>query len=191
MSEPAEEISGLTAVGDIRTATPQFSQLVTEHVNAVWRALRRLGVPTAEVDDATQQVFLIANEKLDHIQPGRERSFLLGVASRVASHARRSAQRREAAQQRLSESPPEAAPDPEHLTQRLQARDLLDRVLDRMPPEVRAVFVLFELEELSINEVARTLELPRGTVASRLRRARTLFQEKARILKDARPEGRH
>ena len=167
------------------TAVPiAFDKLVSEHLDFVWRSLRRFGVPPAEVDDATQQVFLVANDKLTSIRAGSERSFLIAVATRVASHARRSNVRREAARQRFSESPTAAteAPSPEHLMQRLEARDLLDRVLDQMPAELRSVFVLFELEELSIDEVAGLLSLPRGTVATRLRRARVVFREEATAL---------
>jgi RNA polymerase sigma-70 factor (ECF subfamily) len=101
---------------------------------------------------------------------------------RVASHARRATQRRELGEQRWSSSPRESTPDPEQLTQQLQARALLDRVLDAMPQDLRAVFVLFELEELSIDQIAHLLVLPRGTVASRLRRAREVFHEQARLL---------
>jgi RNA polymerase sigma-70 factor (ECF subfamily) len=164
-----------------------FSSLVRENVDFVWRTLRRYGVTEADVDDATQQVFLVANDKIDNIRAGSERAFLLAVAARVASHARRSSQRRLAAEQRLSEhqqteGPPVSPIDPEHLTLRLQARELLDRVLDDMPDNMRSVFVLFELEELKIAEVAELLALPRGTVATRLRKARELFQKGARRL---------
>jgi RNA polymerase sigma-70 factor (ECF subfamily) len=164
-------------------ATPlELRQLVADHLDFVWRSLRRFGVPPADVDDATQQVFLIANEKLPRINPGSERSFLVGVATRVASHVRRSYHRREAAELRLSVNPLEGTPNPEELTQRLEARTLLDQVLDAMPEELRAVFVLFELEELSIDQTASLLLLPRGTVATRLRRAREVFHEQAKLV---------
>jgi RNA polymerase sigma-70 factor, ECF subfamily len=170
---------------EIRPAHPlALHQLVTEHLDFVWRSLRRFGVPAADVDDATQQVFLIVNEKLAKIQPGSERSFLVGVATRVASHARRAYNRREVAQQKLSTNPREVGLDPEQLTERLEARELLDRVLDAMPHDLRAVFVLFELEELSIDQVARLLAIPRGTVATRLRRARDVFHEQAKLVYD-------
>jgi RNA polymerase sigma-70 factor (ECF subfamily) len=55
-------------------------------------------------------------------------------------------------------------------------------VLDRMPEELRAVFVLFELEELSVDEIARLLTLPRGTAATRLRRSREVFHESAKAV---------
>jgi RNA polymerase sigma-70 factor (ECF subfamily) len=133
------------------------------------------------VDDATQRVFLVANEKLASIRPGSERSFLVAVARRVASHTRRANQRREAAHQRFFETQP-VAPATEGHARRTEARDLLDRVLDKMPDDLRSVFVLFELEELTIDEVAAALSLPRGTVATRLMRARMVFLERAKSL---------
>src|SRR6188508_40322 len=64
--------------------------LVAAHADFVWRSLRRLGVPAASADDATQQVFLVAQSKLPQIVEGRERGFLFGVAMNVAAHVRRS-----------------------------------------------------------------------------------------------------
>ena len=66
----------------------------------------------------------------------------------------------------------------EQLLERRQARALLDRLLDEMLEELRVVFVLFELEELSIKEIAELCEIPVGTVASRLRRARDDFEQR-------------
>jgi RNA polymerase sigma-70 factor, ECF subfamily len=181
-SEHEEEVLEAAAPQAGSAKPGVLRQLVSEHLDFVWRSLRRFGVPPADVDDAAQQVFLIANSKLDKIQRGSERSFLVGVATRVASHARRSYHRREAAEQRLSTNPREVSLDPEELTQRLEARELLDRVLDCMPPDLRSVFVLFELEELSIDQVATLLGIPRGTVATRLRRAREVFHTQAKLV---------
>jgi RNA polymerase sigma-70 factor (ECF subfamily) len=163
--------------------------LLAEHLDFVWRSLRRFGVREADVDDATQRVFLIANEKLACIESGRERAFLVGIAARIASHARRGYRRRDVAEQRMSTIPQAEVPDPEELTQRLEARELLDRVLDRMPVELRMVFVLFELEELSVDDIARSLGLPRGTAATRLRRSREVFHECAREIAKGRTNG--
>lgn len=158
----------------------RFDRLVVENIDFVWRILRRYGVPEPEVDDSTQQVFLVVNQKLSRILPGSERAFLLAVAGRVASHAQRAARRRAAAQQRYSQS--RGAGSINHgYTDRLEARDLLDRVLEDMPTEVRYVFVLFELEGFTVDEVAKLLELPRGTVASRIKRGRSLFQRGVRL----------
>jgi RNA polymerase sigma-70 factor (ECF subfamily) len=160
-----------------------LAALVSAHLPFVWRSLRRFGVPPADVDDAAQQVFLIAREKLASIKAGSERAFLTAVALRVAAHARRAIQRRDAAHQRFLEYQ-FAATAPEGMAQRIEARELLDRVLDRMPADLRSVFVLFELEELTIDEVAELLGLPRGTVATRLRRARMVFNDAASSMED-------
>ena len=163
-------------------------QLVGDHLDFIWRSLRRFGVAEADADDAAQQVFVIANKKLAQIVRGKERSFLIAIAMRVASHARRAHRRRGVAEQELSVNPRASNPDPEELAQRIEARALLDRVLDEMPDDLRAVFVLFELEELSIDEIAALLHLPRGTASSRLRRAREVFRARAARL-DAKSQG--
>ncbi|MDX2091773.1 MAG: sigma-70 family RNA polymerase sigma factor [Kofleriaceae bacterium] len=66
------------------------------------------------------------------------------------------------------------APSPAEVADRQRARAVLDRILDAMDDDLRAVFVLYELEELTMSEIANTLELTPGTVASRLRRARAV-----------------
>src|SRR5512147_1319783 len=63
--------------------------LVRTHLRTVWRALRRLGVPAEALDDATQEVFLVAMRRLGSIEPGKEQQFLYGTALRIASNARR------------------------------------------------------------------------------------------------------
>jgi RNA polymerase sigma-70 factor (ECF subfamily) len=162
---------------------------VSQNLDFVWRTVRRLGVPASEADDASQQIFVIAHQKLAEIRMGSERAFLIAVATRVASRMRRTIQRREMAQQQLADTPDLHSPFPAQGVSRVEARDLLDRVLDTMPPEIRLVFVLFELEDLSVDNIAETLELPRGTVATRLRRARMLFAEASERIQEQRREG--
>jgi RNA polymerase sigma-70 factor, ECF subfamily len=147
----------------------------TEHYIMVWRLLRRLGVLDSNADDATQQVFLIATERQAQIEPGKERAFLYGTALRVARIFLRRARR-----PLLSIDENAFALDDataiEELLDRHSARQILDQLLDQMPFDIRAVFVLFEIEELSVGEIAQTLDIPRGTAASRLRRAREDFE---------------
>lgn len=151
--------------------------IVNEHYDFTWRSLRRLGVPPAEVDDCTQQVLLVASRKLDDIQPGSERAYLFSTAMRVASDARRSRTRRREVTDDDAGEAFDPSPDPEQIADRRRARALLDEVLDAMPMDLRAPFVLFELEEVSTAEIGAMLDLPAGTVASRLRRAREEFQK--------------
>jgi RNA polymerase sigma-70 factor (ECF subfamily) len=145
-----------------------------EHFEFVWRSARRLGVPEADADDATQQVFIVAAGKLAAIAPGSERAFLFATALRVASHVRRAQKRRGEVPCEMGDTA-DASPSAEELVDRRRARALLDEVLESLPIEARAVFILFELEEMTLAEIAATLGIPIGTAASRLRRGRELF----------------
>lgn len=154
--------------------------MVEAHFDFIWRSLRGLGVPASTADDATQQVFWIAAQKLDAIVVGSERAFLFSTARGVAANARRArARSREQSGQdgeRALATFPDHAPDPERAAQVAQGKALLERVLAEMTDDLRTVFVLFELEGLTSVEIGQLLEIPVGTAASRLRRAREEFQ---------------
>jgi RNA polymerase sigma-70 factor (ECF subfamily) len=156
----------------------RLAGLVRAHYAFVWRLLRRLGLGEGDADDAAQQVFLAASGRLNAVEAERERSFLYGVALNVGARARRSLGRRR--EEPLEAASERVAPEPnaEQLLEHRQARALLDQLLDEMPEDLRVVFVLFELEELSTPQIAELCEIPVGTAASRLRRAREDFEER-------------
>jgi len=81
--------------------------------------------------------------------------------------------------------PPEPSGDPSALLELRRARERLDQVLDAMPTSLRAVFVLFELDDMTMADISKTTGLRPGTVASRLRRARAFFSERVRNLERA------
>jgi RNA polymerase sigma-70 factor (ECF subfamily) len=110
------------------------------------------------------------------IAEGSERAFLFGAAMNVAADSRRSrARAREVHDDEALRLAVDPGSSPEELLARRRARRTLDAVLDAMSIDLRAVFVLVELEELTAPEVASLLDIPIGTVASRLRRARQEF----------------
>jgi RNA polymerase sigma-70 factor (ECF subfamily) len=151
---------------------------VRDHYDFIWRTLRRLGVPPAIVDDATQKVFWVATRKLEQHPVVKERSFLFAIALRVAGDERRALRRRpEVSDEGACDAARDEVPAPDELVEQRQARELLDGILEEMPFELRVVFVLFELEEMSTAEIAALLEIPIGTVASRLRRGREAFED--------------
>lgn len=154
----------------------RLRQLVVLHHDFVWRTLRRLGVHEADLPDATQSVFTVVAEKLASIAVDRERSFVFGTSLRVASDARRSRRRRREAALEDAETLTDAAPSPEEALELNQARERFAEILHGMDEAQRAVFVLFELEQLTMIEIARLSDVPLGTVASRLRRARDHFR---------------
>jgi len=84
----------------------------------------------------------------------------------------------------LTEEPLDEKPGPDELLEWKRRRELLDEALDALDVELRSVFVLFELEDLSTADVSELLEIPPGTVASRLRRARVRFYERIEILRN-------
>jgi RNA polymerase sigma-70 factor (ECF subfamily) len=134
----------------------------------VWRILRRRGLRPDEAADATQQAFLVAAERLADIEPESERAFLVATALRVARGLQRKTSRLElddALDQR------EASGGDAHADVQL-----CDLALSKVSPELAEVFLLYEIEGLSSNEIASLLEIPLGSVASRLRRAREQFR---------------
>lgn len=153
--------------------------LVGEYVDFVWRSLRALGVATSDCDDGCQKVWCVVARKVQTIEEGKERSFIFSVVMRVASDMRRSVQAQRKAT--LGDALPldldlaSSEPNAEELYDRHQARALLEQLLSGMPWEQRVVFLMFEVEELGLQDIADALNVPRGTVASRLRLAREAF----------------
>lgn len=177
------------ASGHVPTAVT-FTALAEQNIDFVFRCLRRSGLDEASADDAVQQVFVIASQKLASIERGKEKAFLYGTARNVAAqHRRANARRAEVEYVEPSDHEDGGTGDPtgpslEELLDQRRARELLDEVLATLPDHLRDVFVLSEVEELSAPEVAACLDIPLGTVASRLARAREVFdQTLARIQK--------
>jgi len=170
----------LTRPGSPELALGQFERFYREHFVFAWRALRRLGIPERDLNDAAQDVFLIVHRKLPEFDFERPiTTWIYAICLRVASDRRRSAvqrherldenaETRERAEQALT-----ADADGQQLSER---RALLEAALDAMSLEQRAVFTLFELEGRTGEEVAAILGVPAPTVHSRLRLAREIFR---------------
>lgn len=163
----------------------RFASLFEEHADFVARTLRRLGVPDADVEDALQEVFLLAQSKLHVIIQGKERAFLFGVARSRASSVRRSISRtiRRIDRAHEGEETTEPAPDSGARVEQQHARAVLDTILDTMAFDLRTVFVLHELEEMELPEIAELLAIPLGTATSRLRRGREKFEAQAALVR--------
>jgi RNA polymerase sigma-70 factor (ECF subfamily) len=121
--------------------------------------------------------------RLDDIAVGSERAFLFGTAFRVAAAHRRRAPRRHEHLDGDAARHTDPAPGPEDALDRQHTRRRLDQVLDELDLELRVVFVMYELEEMTAPQIAELMELPVGTVSSRLRRARQAFCDAAKRLR--------
>jgi RNA polymerase sigma-70 factor (ECF subfamily) len=159
-------------------------ETLRQNFTLVWRAMRRLGVAEHTVDDATQEVFIIAARKLDTVEPGCERPYLYGIALRVAANCRRARRnQRESYDDELVSNTAQEGPTTDRLLEEKQMREMLDGILDGLPEDLRTAFVLFEFEGFSEREIAELCCVPLGTAASRIRRARDQFRDAARRLK--------
>jgi RNA polymerase sigma-70 factor (ECF subfamily) len=164
-------------LSETAASLPTFEQVYEDHFAFVWRSLRRLGLSDTDAWDASQDVFLVVHRRLGDFE-GRSKlsTWLYRICFRVAKDFRRRAHHRH----EVSRSEPASGLlDPrasaESAVELSDSLRLLELGLAAMSLEQRAVFSLFELEELSCEEIARTLEIPLGTVYSRLRRARAVF----------------
>lgn len=157
-----------------------FRSAYAEHFELVWRGLRRLGVPEALVDDAVQDVFLVVHRRWQSFQ-GRSqlRTWIFGIAVRIAKDYRRAEARRAKRAQRLSElcEAESRIALPSDEVERREAHRVLHRALGKLSDEERPVFVLAELEGLSLREVCEALDLGLRTCQRRLRKARQVFEQ--------------
>ncbi|HWA78266.1 MAG TPA: RNA polymerase sigma factor [Polyangiaceae bacterium] len=146
----------------------RLERMFAAHHATVWRTLRRRGLTPDAAADATQETFLVAAQRLVDIQPDSERAFLVGTALRVAHTLRRKTVRWQL-EDDMDQHVAGVADEKAEI-------QLCDWALSKLNPELAEAFVLYEIEGLSSPEIAALLEVPLGSVASRLRRAREQFR---------------
>lgn len=159
-------------------ARMEIAQLVAEHHQAVYRYAYRLSGSVADAEDLSQQVFLAAQQKLDQLHsPEKARNWLFAVLRNEFLKGRRRIQRLGSPDPKLSVTCiPAATPGDEDID-----RERLQQAISSLSAEYRAVLLMFYFEDLSYREIAEQLDMPIGTVMSRLARAkqslrRTLFK---------------
>jgi len=160
-------------------AVPDFETIYDQYFRFVWTSARRLGVPPDALDDVVQEVFIVIHSKLQTLrQPESLRSWIYGIVRRTASGHRRAGRN----WQDVFAPPGEGSsvatgqPSPLDLTVQSSQLELLTSVLASLSEAKREVFILAELEEMTVPEIAAALELPVNTAYSRLRHARQEFE---------------
>jgi RNA polymerase sigma-70 factor (ECF subfamily) len=151
---------------------PSFHGIFEANARFVWRSLLGLGVGESDVPDASQQVFVVLANKLDQLEAGCSlRTFAYGICLRVASDFRKRAHLR---REQLCAVVPEPATtsNQDSIVSQREALRRLRAALDQLDPGQREVFVLYEIEELAMAEVASTIGCPLQTAYSRLHAAR-------------------
>jgi RNA polymerase sigma-70 factor (ECF subfamily) len=158
-------------------AAAEFTALFHEYAPFVLRVLRHLGVSPADLNDQSQEVFVAVFRGLSGFdRRSALRTWLYGICRHVASnHRRRAYLRREQAVAVVPERAGSAL-EQERMEERARCTDM-ERLLARLDDDKREVFVLYELEELTMKEVAEVCACPLQTAYSRLRAARRLLLE--------------
>lgn len=157
-----------------RASAPDFAAVFDEYAPFVLRVVRHLGVAAGDVQDQSQEVFVAVFQGMSGFE-GRSslRTWIYGICLRVASNYRRRAYVR---REKMVAEPPDRA-DPSDMVERNASRAALQRLLDTLDEDKREVFVLYELEELPMKEVAEICGCPLQTAYSRLRAARRTLLE--------------
>ncbi len=158
--------------------------LYDAHAGFVWRLLLRLGTPREEVEDAVQEVFLTLHRRgSDFRHASSVRTFIAGIAVRVAKDQRRRHRRAAQKLSRLADEPTREPNNPHVSAEAAQAFALAVSLLEQLDEDQRTVFVLTEWEGLKGVEIAEITGANLNTVNSRLRRAREHFNALVATLK--------
>ena len=160
-------------------AALEVRTIYREHARFVWLSLQRLGIHPSDLDDIAQDVFMIVHRRLDTFdRRARISTWLFGICMRVAANYRR---RRRWTHEVLSggfeDERPATLTAADDILVRREQRELAERALNRLEVAKRATFVMFEIESLSCNEIAELMNVPVGTVYSRLHSARRQLEK--------------
>jgi len=156
--------------------TPTFDEVYRDHFAFVWRSAKRLGARDASLDDVVQEVFVIVHRRLEEFE-GRSslRTWLFGITLRVVRDHRRRVQRTPEAGPVDPDTLRTSAPGPGDSVERAEAVRLLHALLDELDHERREVFVMAELEQMTMPEIAGAIGINVNTAYARLRAARATF----------------
>jgi RNA polymerase sigma-70 factor (ECF subfamily) len=165
-------------------ASPRdFDTIFEQEFSYVWRTLARLGIREADREDLANEVFFQVSRRLPTCDFDRPlRPWLFAFAFRIASSHRRLARNRFEQSVEVPEAI-DAAPRADEAMERRESQDLVDRGLDSLELDQRAVFVLHEIDGCAMPEIASVLAIPLNTAYSRLRLARTRFAATVRRIK--------
>lgn len=188
VSTPNQDVRSLAEPA--RRPPLRVDQVYEAHVDFVWRSARSLGVRELHIDDVVQEVFVVVQRRLAEFE-GRSdiKTWLFGITRRVVrAHVRQLVRSRSQTEESAELADPSAACAESQLAA-LEGAKLLYALLDELDPDLREVFVLTELEEMSGPAIAQALDLELSNVYARVRRARIAFDAvlKRHRAKQARP----
>ena len=151
--------------------------LYDQQFQRVYRLVLRLGVPEREAPDVCQEVFLRVHRGLGRFRGEAQiGTWVFRIALNEARRAGRLRSVRQALAALYTREPADGPARPDDVAERAEGWRELSALLARMKPKLREVFVLFEIEELSLDQVSAVLGGGTETVKSRIKRARAEFE---------------
>lgn len=185
----------MTTTSTVATAKPPagppapepttFEGVYDRYFDLVFRNIRRLGVPDAQVDDAVQEVFLVVHRRMAEVAARPSlKPWICAIVARTASDARRSIRRKSPHAKEGgavdADTVADRRPNPHEAAVRSEGVRLLHQLLDQLDDDKRTALVLAELEQMSVPEIAEALGENVNTIYARVRAARREFDEAAR-----------
>jgi len=174
----AEEPTDVDLIRDVLAGrVERFEVLVRRYQRLVATAALRMGTPRDEVEDVTSEVFYKVYKSLGRYRPEHALSTWMYRIAINAALGRKRSMRHESRMEELSPSLSDGRPSLEDRASDLERSRLLQEALERIPGHYRSPLVLAHLEGMPLEEIARILELPEGTVKSRLFRGRAMLKD--------------
>lgn len=155
-----------------------FDDVYREHFAFVWRAAKRLGAVDGSLDDVVQEVFVVVHRRLGDFE-GRSsvKTWLFGIALRIVRDHRRAVRRRPIEPAVDVDTLESTANGPAENAEKAEAVRVLHALLDELADERREVFVMADLEQMTMPEIAEALGINVNTAYARLRLARQEFEQ--------------
>lgn len=177
-SEPVRRSEHALLARTQSMGVPPFSRIYLEYFDFVWRCARSFGVETEAMDDVVQEIFIVIQTRLHTLQEDQAlRSWIYGIVRRTVSSHRRARRTRESHMLRELAVVRSHQPSPLEAAEQADRLRLLSSLLDQLDDAKREVFILAEIAEMSVPEIAETINVPVNTAYSRLRAARQAFEE--------------
>ena len=173
--DPSNESVGLIRV--------DFDAIYESMVDYVWNVVRRMGVPQAEAEDVVQEVFVTVYRRIGEFEGRAQlKTWVFAIAVHLVqhyfrTHARKPGDRASDKGTEIQDLVDQQENGPANQIERKERYDALDRVLDQLDDTKRLVFVLAELEQLTLVEIGEIVGANPNTVATRLRAARQAFEK--------------
>ncbi len=172
---PSDESRGAIHAG--------FEAVYESMVDYVWNVVCRMGVPQADAEDVVQEVFVTVYRRLGEFEERAQlKTWLFRIAVHLVqhyfrTHARKPGDRASAKGTEIHALVDQRENGPANQVERRERYDALDRVLGQLDESKRLVFVLAELEQLTLVEIGEVVGANPNTVATRLRAARQAFEK--------------